>query len=205
MISFEEAMRLTETVNCEGVYSNVALRALYDAAVAAPPVGNFVEIGCEYGRSTSLIAQVAKDRNQYLVCIDPFVKHLSGAEGAGVAAHTFGMLSKLDLKFAFLRGHSHEVPYNFGPIALLHIDGNHSAPFLVSDFARFLPYVMDGGYICNHDYGNPEPYSEDVQKVVNLWEAKYHHFEILRVEDTCCVVKKHGAYENYYSSEGGRP
>jgi SAM-dependent methyltransferase len=204
MKTFDEMMELTKTINCEGVYSNVALKGLYDAAVLAPPVGNFVEIGCEYGRSTSLIAQVAKERNQYLVCIDPFVKHLSGAEGAGVGAHTFGMLCKLNLPFSFLFGHSFNVPYNFGPISFLHVDGNHSVPFLRSDLDRFFPLVVDGGYIALHDYGNDGPYSKDVKTFLDDRDT-YPLWERIGDFDTCLVMKRIGPYESYYVPWGGRP
>ena len=191
-------------MNCEGVYSNVALKGLYDAVVASPTVGNFVEIGCEYGRSTSLIAQLAKDRNQYLVCIDPFVKSLLGSGGDTVAAHTFGMLTNLDVKFAFLRGYSYEAPYPFGPIAFLHVDGNHSVPFLLSDIHRFVPMVMDGGYMAFHDYGNQGPYSEDVKRTLDAI-IENAGWEMIANSDTCLTVKKHGPYEKYYFPDGGRP
>jgi len=206
MKSFNELMELTRTVNCEGVYSDLALSGLYGAAVSSPNVGNFVEIGCEYGRSTSLIAQIAKERHQYLVCIDPFVRHLSGEPGENVGSHTFGMLCKIDLNFAFLRGKSYEVPYEFGPIAFLHIDGNHSRPFIWSDFQRYAHLVVDGGHVAFHDYGDPGPYCVDVKQYVDEILAIHpERWTSVGLYDTCMVIKKRGAYENYYSPEGGRP
>ena len=205
MISFEDAMQLSRTINCEGVYSDKAMKGLYLAATSCPPVGNFVEIGMEFGRSTSLIAQVAKDRRQYFVCCDPFIRHLSGAEGAGVAEHTIGMLVRLDLDFAFLRGFSFSAPvHKFGPIAFLHIDGNHSEPFLRGDMAAFDPFVIDGGYICFHDYGNDGLYSEHVKRILDEAELA-GRWKRIGLYDTCLVVERKGAYENYYFPGGGRP
>ena len=199
-------MKLTATVNCSGVYSDEALRGLYRAAVYAFPSGNFVEIGTEFGRSTSLLAQVAKERGNYLVLIDPFVKHLDGTPGSSVAQSVVKMLVDLDVSFCLLRGYSHRVPYNFGPISLLHIDGNHSSGFLESDMRRFLPYVVDGGYACFHDYGNPEPYTKEVKDTVDRviqseWASAA--FEEVGLYDTCKIFRKVGIYANYY--EKGRP
>jgi methyltransferase family protein len=201
-MTFEEAMNLTRTVNCSGVYSDEALKALWYAATQCPAIGNFVEIGSELGRSASLLAQASKARGNYLVLIDPFVKHLDGTPGSSVAASLVGVLVGIDVEFCLLRGPSHRVPYNFGPISLLHIDGNHSEAFLLSDLERFFPLVMEGGYICFHDYGNQEPYSQDVKATIdknaNLWET-------VGVFDTCMVVQKKGPYKMYYCPWGGRP
>ena len=199
-LTFEKAMELTATVNCAGVYSDAALRGLWSAAINSPTVGNFVEIGCEYGRSTSLLAQVAKERNQYLVLIDPFVKHLDGKPGSHAAASVIRMLVDIDVEFCLLRGHSYKVPYDFGPIAFLHIDGNHSEAFLASDIQRFAPFLMDGGYVALHDYGNPDPYSKDVQRVVDRMMPKDCEVELA---DTCKIYCGGGVYSDYYTK--GRP
>lgn len=205
-MTFDEAMKLTRTVNCPGVYSDEALEALWRAATECPDYSAIVEIGCEWGRSTSLLAQVAKDRRMYLVLIDPFVKHLDGTPGSLVAQSAVKMLVDLDVSFCLLRGYSHRVPYNFGPISLLHIDGNHSSGFLEADMRRFLPYVVDGGFACFHDYGNPEPYTKEVKDTVDRviaeeWASA--KFEEMGLVDTCKVFRKVGIYADYY--EKGRP
>lgn len=205
-MTFEEAMILTRTVNCSGVYSDKALLALWKAALECPGEGNIVEIGCEWGRSTSILAQKAKERGMYLVLIDPFVKHLDGTPGSLVAQSTVKMLVDLDVSFCLLRGHSHRVPYNFGPISLLHIDGNHSSGFLEADMRKYLPYVVDGGFACFHDYGNPEPYTKEVKDTVDRViqdEWKHAAFEEMALFDTCKVFRKVGIYADYY--EKGRP
>lgn len=194
-------MKLTATVNCSGVYSDEALRGLWEAADNCPTVGNIVEIGCEYGRSTSLLAQIAKERNQYLVLIDPFVKHLDGTPGSSVAQSIVKMLVELDVPFCLLREHSHRAMYVHGPISLLHIDGNHSGAFLWSDMVRYLPFVCDGGFVAFHDYGNDEPYTREVKRTVD--SGMFSYFKEVGVFDTCKVFCKPGPYQNYYRE--GRP
>ena len=201
-MTFEEAMVLTRTINCDGVYSDPELHALYHAAYNAPPVGVFVEIGCEYGRSTSLVAQIAKERGQELILIDPYVKHFSGAPAGPVAAKMIETLVDLEVKFTFYRHHSFGVDI-FRPIAFLHIDGNHSEAFLANDILHFCGNIVDGGYVAFHDYGRDEPYTREVKETVDCFISKRSIFKPAFLEGTCIAFRKEGAYADYYTK--GRP
>lgn len=57
------------------------------------------------------------------------------------------------------------------PIAFLHIDANHSRPFVEQDITLWTPKVMPGGIVAFHDYGRFRPDCQ-VTEAVDAWQGR---------------------------------
>lgn len=147
-MTFEEVMKFTRTVSSETALSDEEARVLYDIASQLEEDDHIVEIGCQFGRSTSLLAQVARERKLRLTCIDPFW------EPREAALHWFAMMRELDCPFTLHYCESYCARIQIGQyIDLLYIDGNHDYKAVAGDCSGYLPIVNPGGYVCFHDYG----------------------------------------------------
>jgi predicted O-methyltransferase YrrM len=165
MLTFEQAMVLTRTISSPTAYEDNECRALFDCAMSLEPGSTILEVGCEYGRSTSILAQVAREHRHQLILIDPFVDKASGprlvemllAVGATFTLYCMETV-EMDAKH----------PFSY-PIHLLHIDGDHSAAAVARDCYDCLPWIASGGFACFHDYDRDS--LPDVKTVVNHFMA----------------------------------
>lgn len=128
-------------------------------AAGAPASGAVVEIGSFKGRSTVMLAAMAK---QYglgpVVAIDPHKTTAATDPGLEKGASTFEEFLE-SLRRAGVERHvevhracSREVAQGWNrPIRLLWIDGDHSYAGVKEDFDGFSPYVSNGGIVALHD------------------------------------------------------
>ncbi len=136
-------------------------RFLGMTAACAPTQGSIVEIGSFKGKSTVVLAKVAKHYGLGpVVAIDPhnfndpefeefrrvpnattYDDFLRNLESAGVA-------DMVDVRRAF----SGEIAANWnGPIRFLWIDGDHTYSGAKTDFDGFFPHLCPGGVVAFHD------------------------------------------------------
>ena len=179
MISFEQVMAFTSKVSSHTAFEDEECRLFYDTLVQLPDKSTVVEIGVEYGRSTSIILQVAKALAHRVILIDPFV----GAEGGSSFMH---MSDKIGHPFILFKMTTHQYVYqglSFPSCNFIHIDGSHTTDELTFDCEWMLPKVEQGGYACFHDYGRhslPEVYPVVNQFVRNdKWEEAAHKGTLL--------------------------
>jgi len=181
-VTFQEAMKLTSTVGTNSVYEDGALEMLWFAAASLPRLAQIVEIGCEYGRSTSLLMQIARARDfsdPHLV--DPFLTY-SGHPSVPFIR----MMIKIGYPF-----HLHVMTttraYPCLPlfINLVHFDGAHHTEGLEADCELLLPRLVHGGYAVFHDYGRDSLY--EVKQVVDAMTKRWRR---VGLKETCLVVRK---------------
>lgn len=181
MSTFEQAIELTDKVGGRTAYEIEALRGLWTALTLLRPDSNIIEVGCEYGRSTSLLAQAAKNYGHKLTLVDPFTdaKSIEGLvrvlRGIG---HPF-VLCVMTTQEADLIG---AFPHT---IHLAHIDGDHSRPALELDCKRILPRMPRDGIAVFHDYNHDS--LPDVKPVVDEFTKGW---EIIGTWHTCHVLRK---------------
>jgi predicted O-methyltransferase YrrM len=128
-------------------------------AACAPSSGTIVEIGSFKGKSTVMLASIAK---QYglgpVVAIDPHTtsaptdpvieKGSSTFEEFQASLRTAGVQAHVEIH----RACSRDVAKGWSrPIRLLWIDGDHTYAGVKEDFDRFSPFVTDGGVVALHD------------------------------------------------------
>jgi predicted O-methyltransferase YrrM len=155
--TIESATRLSLTT--PGFLGENEIRFLGILAVCTPAKGAIVEIGSFKGKSTVLLATMAKkyglgsvvaiDPHQGLSYLGPdapqqsptFEDFLSNVRSAG-----------LDANVEVRRAFSRDVAKTWSrPIRLLWIDGDHSYKGCKEDFDLFSPFLADGAVVAFHD------------------------------------------------------
>ena len=134
-------------------------RFLGIVAACTPAEGTIVEIGSLDGRSTVMLATLAKRYGLgTVVSIQPDKSkgELTGAAGEDTARYLefasslrkAGVEQQVEVQRAF----SKDVSATWTrPVRLLWIDGDHSLKGATEDFEGFAPFVSDGGVVAIHD------------------------------------------------------
>jgi len=155
--TIESATRLA--LNTPGFLAENEIRFLGTLAVCTPASGAIVEIGSFKGKSTVMLATMARkyglgcvvaiDPHQGLSYLGPDMpqqsptlnEFLANIKSAG-----------LDANVEVQRGYSPEVARDWRrPIRLLWIDGDHSYKGCKEDFELFSPYLAEGAVVAFHD------------------------------------------------------
>lgn len=183
--SFEEVWSFTQKISSETAFSKEASEAFYECLVSLPERIRIVEVGCEFGRSTSILAQLAKARGDELFLIDPFLTHegFAGLECMKMLLHvrpSFVLYCKRTIDVD-----SKLLPF---PVDFLHIDGDHSYEALTIDCQTLLPRVGLGGLVCFHDYDRDS--LPDVKCVVDKFVEGDSCFETIGTYDTLHVIRR---------------
>lgn len=157
-MKFEDIYQIVEESSHETAFNREECQALFDLALTVPKHGLVVEIGVEYGRSTSVIAQIQKESDFRFIAIDP---HNIQENGQEARAHVLYQMEKHNWNFDLWQLTSVQAEFRFRleykkpkVIDLLHIDGNHKYEFVLEDTKLWAPKVKKGGYICFDDYGH---------------------------------------------------
>lgn len=140
---------------------------LLQLAKNVPADGQIVEIGSEYGMSSSIFCFGAK-KDVKITSIDLFPgdlldKHLNNLIEAGFKGRSTP-----------IRADSNTFKWEGGPIDLLFVDGDHNTEFVKMDIRQFVPFVKVGGVVAFHDCANtsnrlPHPMHFFVTMAVSEW------------------------------------
>lgn len=176
--SFEEVMRLTRGVSSSAAFSDHECSALYNLCHRMVASSVVVEIGCQLGRTSSIIAQVGADIGYHSIHIDPYTYQLEYLSGWIAMMHGIGN------PFTFLCMRTDQAAKELESLSLcatrpginlLLIDGDHTTAGVEADCKVAGQLVRRGGYLLAHDYGdNSLP---DVKPVIDrytqkpVWEA----------------------------------
>lgn len=154
-MKFEEIYQRVEECSHETAYNREQARTLYSIINLNKFTDeNVVEIGCQYGRTTTVFGELQKNFNYNLHCIDSWEEeHSSQAFN-----HLMGQAEKYNWKLKMYPVRSdiaiEDIKKDLKEIALLHIDGDHSYEGVRADIENYVPLVKQGGYILFHDYTN---------------------------------------------------
>ena len=144
MLTFDQAYEFTKTIGSHTSFEKEECEAYFDILMTIPPKSLIVEVGLEYGRSSSIALQVAIECGLIYrgVDISPkeewFTKLAPLADSLG---NRFGGRFGWDSK---------SVTVSF-PISAILIDGDHSYEGVKADCEHFLPHVSIGGFAMFHD------------------------------------------------------
>lgn len=169
----ERTMSMNELLPDQGVVKSTLEELVRGAA---KPNMRALEIGSWLGASTAIIAQVVKENNGQLYCVDWWKGNLGpnyGAVNLGLIAQNYDVFSLFQKNMeAFgvsdtvlpLKMRSQEAApiLKDGSFDFIFIDGEHSYQTIKSDIENYLPKVKLGGLICGHDCeGKIEQYDID--------------------------------------------
>lgn len=144
-MTFESVMPLTRTVSSSAAFEDNECEAYYNILASLAPTNLIVEVGLQFGRSSSVALQVAKEFNLRYHGIDPFV------EGKEPYAAWMKMATDIGKQFRLSLMRSQDVVmHEFIDVVL--IDGDHSYETVLHDAIHYLSHVVTGGYALFHDY-----------------------------------------------------
>lgn len=170
VISFADVMRITSQISSNTALEDPEAEALYAALLEMPRWGLVVEVGCELGRSSSIIAQMQKELDFHSVHIDPYTEQGEYLKQwvemmrlvGGIPAHSFAFL-------CMRTEQAHWYLDRLGYIDLAFIDGDHDYAGVTTDLALVAEKVRTNGLLLAHDYGNPG--LAGVQKALDEYTA----------------------------------
>jgi cephalosporin hydroxylase len=139
-------MTLTRTIDSPLIFSDEEAQAYYDLLTTVPDGSTVLEIGLQYGRSSSVALQVARNRSLTYYGIDPFT------ETPQAEVEWLNLRDQINYPVWLLKYRSDEVR-NWPPsVALALIDGDHTTEGVTTDCKLVMPLIASSGYICLHDY-----------------------------------------------------
>lgn len=144
-LTFDDIYKLTSTVSGAAAFEEPECRAFFDVLMRLPEGATIVEVGIQYGRSTSIILQVGRERGFAIHLIDPY-PHKEAPQFMRMALEVGCSFTLHVMKTA-------DYPSLPAQVDLVHIDGDHSTACVELDCVYLLSRVVSGGYACFHDYG----------------------------------------------------
>lgn len=155
-----------------------------------PDAGSFVECGAWFGKSSSYLCDIAKDRvNIYIV--DTWEGSLNKTDPTAIIAEKTKNVYDIFLsnmgnrKYKPIKKLSEDAAKEFDDNScdVVFIDMTHTYDHVKQDIQLWLPKVKHGGYIAGHDY---QKYWPGVVKAVDEIFGKKN----IKTMDTCWIYKK---------------
>lgn len=168
-MTFEQAWERTSQVT--GWLHEKDARLLWQGATRALPAtgGALLEVGAYQGRSTTLLGQIARERNARLIVIDPFwgvgSEPLKGEPLRRVFESSMDGIPHELLEHPMLAVQMEQLPV----LDFAFIDGDHSAAGVLIDCWKILPRLRRRGLVAFHDYRSD---GESCVKAVVDWACR---------------------------------
>jgi predicted O-methyltransferase YrrM len=155
MIPFEEVMSVTKHISGSAALEDPEAKALYDCCVQVPEGGCVVEVGCQLGRSSSIILQVGKHAKYHSIHIDPYTEQPEYLKGwvemmyrvGGAWEHAWTLLCMRTEQAAWHLS-------KLGLIDMAFIDGDHEKDSVTIDLKLVADRIKPEGLLACHDYAN---------------------------------------------------
>jgi len=151
--TFDEMMRLTSTISSYEVFQPAECEVMYDTLLQLPNGATVVEVGCDFGRSSSLIFQLAQAKSFLTIHIDPWQDYRDRAKQwmeVMIERCTYHPFILLRMTTVEATVHVQRLtPYG---IDLAFIDGSHDQEVVEADLFVVASRVNPGGFLTAHDY-----------------------------------------------------
>lgn len=174
MKSFNEVYTLVDQSSHETAYPRAECLELYNILLSLPNGARIIEVGVEFGRSTTVIAEVGLEKNFDFTGIDNW----SWEHGARAKAHVEKRIEDLGWKMMLVTADSVQAAkFLKGDLDLIHIDGDHDFREVYKDCVAWGNHVKPGGYMLFDDYGHPG--LDGVKRAAELYFGDKPHWEFL--------------------------
>lgn len=183
--TFDEVMKLTNLISSETAFDPTECRLYYETLCQAIyNHGEFVEVGLQFGRSSSIALQIAKAFGVHYTGIDPFIE-----PPEAFTAWTGLLLAVKPMNSTLYVGKSGDFNGDHLTASCILIDGDHSEEQVYADADQYIDYLRVGGFLCFHDYQRAS--LPGVTKAVDRFIADTH-YQIRRVAlaGTLLVLQK---------------
>ncbi len=147
-LTFDQVYAVTDKISDVRSFSENEARCYWGLLTQLPAEAVVVEIGLQWGRSSSLVAQAALAQGFMHIGIDPFV------DPPEARLALVKLMDRFGHKFILVKEHSQTLHGRFHmDVDLALIDGDHSPEGVENDVRLLMPLVKPGGYLLFHDYG----------------------------------------------------
>jgi len=151
---FDEIYEKVEESSHETAFNRDQARVLYSIINLNKPKV-VVEIGVQFGRSATVLAELQKVHGYDLHLIDGWAEE---EYSNSAREHFKNQAKKHDWKFTFYNVNSDiaidDLKNNIDEIDFIHIDGGHEYEEVKSDILLYTPLVKSGGFVVFDDYGH---------------------------------------------------
>lgn len=181
--TFEEVHALTNTVSSPVLLQPWEAELLHKVCSEVTSGGIFVEIGSHYGRSSSLILQMAKAIGFNTIHIDPYADNDDYHGQEEILVGWKKLMNSIGHPYCLHRMKTKDaVELLPSQIDVGYIDGDHTGQGVLIDLRVVADRIKVGGFLLAHDYGKTPltpnaPESEwgerfpDVSQVINDYVA----------------------------------
>ncbi len=162
--TLSEVMTLTRTVSSHTAFSDAECAKLHELCCDMQALSNVVEIGCQLGRTSSIIAQVGKAVGYHSIHIDPYTSQYE------YLGPWIKMMHEVGNPFTFHCMRTDQARRwleAIDIIDLLLIDGDHTDDGVKKDCMVAAELVRVGGYLLAHDYGQES--LPDVKRIMDAY------------------------------------
>jgi len=151
--TFDEVMVLTSTISNIYCLQLVECEAMYETLCELPEGATIVEVGCDLGRSSSLIFQIAKAKNFLTIHIDPWQCYQDrGKQWMEVMCERCSYHPFILLRMTTEEATTFIEQLTPQGIDLAFIDGSHDQDVVEKDLKIVASRIKPGGFLTAHDY-----------------------------------------------------
>ena len=181
MLTFEEAMTLTSTISSPTAFDDSECLFYFEMLRRIPKHGLAVEVGLQYGRSSSIALQVAQDVGFDYVGIDTF-------DEAPDVREAWAKMAEPYTKCVYVAPSTSVT--GIGDIDLILIDGDHSFEGVMADCKHFEPMMKDWGLMMFHDFARES--LPDVERAVRAFFSDKPEWFPYGIGGTLAAWRKQG-------------
>lgn len=151
--TLEEVMVVTSPIANIHSLQIVECAAMYEVLCRLPDGATIVEVGCDVGRSSSIILQLAVPKKFLTIHIDPWQWFPERArEWVDLMCNRCGYHPFVLLHMTTEEAAAHIERLTPDGIDLAFIDGAHDQPVVERDLAIVASRIKLGGFLTAHDY-----------------------------------------------------
>lgn len=150
MKTFEQVYAMMDDLGSPTSFALESAQKLYACLRDLKEKDVVVEVGVQFGRSSTMIGELARDIGFTYIAIDNYQEDVSEQ-----ALNTFkDRIEKFNLKVDLRISTAKKEASSIKEIAVIHIDGDHTYEGVCEDINSLLPKVKKGGFALFHDYGH---------------------------------------------------
>ena len=161
---------------------NDEAEAYYDLIQGLPDHATILEIGCQYGRTSGIAAQLNRGFDFH------FVDAFTGRDGLEIRECWEAMMAETGVSYKLYPVYSNNPFLPDLDADLVLFDADHSEPWVAWDCDRFLPMVKLHGYAVFHDYARED--TNAVQRVVDSRPLIQRDFKRIKLAGTLLILRR---------------